>query len=55
MEFLLSIDLALVYILFKHYSIGYGNLVDPVAWGLVDFLQKDSKIKQYLLSNDIIE
>lgn len=36
-------------------TIGYGSLVDPVAWGLVDVIQKDCKIKQYLLVYNINE
>jgi hypothetical protein len=28
--------------------LGYGAVTDPVAWGLVDYLQKDGKIKQYV-------
>jgi hypothetical protein len=33
--------------------VGYGVLVDPVVWGLVDTIQKDTKIKQLLLCIDI--
>jgi hypothetical protein len=36
------------YFLFKALtSVGYGILTDPVAWGLVDSIQKDGKIKQF--------
>jgi hypothetical protein len=53
-EFGSSADFVIVYILFKGLnSIGYGYLVDPVAWGLVESIQKDSKIKQLLLGIDI--
>ena len=52
MEFLLSVDLVRVYTLFKALnSIGYGILTDPVAWGLVESIQADGKIKQLLLGN----
>lgn len=55
-DFSPSADLVRVYIPFKALtSVGYGIIVDPVAWGLVDFIQKDGKFKQYLLFYNINE